>query len=84
MEILTPQVSLDVSTAMLDQLAEKFSHLLIFDSTWTREVIFNLDSHSNTSGLEILSEVQDEDLVHFPLRLKNSASNYQDTISNIM
>jgi hypothetical protein len=84
MEISTPQVPLDVSTTMLDQLAEKFSHLSIFDSTWTREVIINQDSHSDMFGLEIPSKVQDEDLVHFPLRLKNSASIYQDTISYIM
>jgi cystathionine beta-lyase/cystathionine gamma-synthase len=84
MKISTPQVSLDVSTTTLDQLAEKFSYLSISDSTRTREVITNQDSHSGMSGLEIPSEVQDEDLVRFPLGLENSASIYQDTISYIM
>ena len=36
------------------------------------------------SELEILSKVQHEDPVHFPLRLKNLASIYQDTISYLM
>jgi hypothetical protein len=84
MEISTPQVSPNISTATLDQLAEKFLNLSISDSTWTRVVIINQDSYSDTSMLEILSKVQDEDLVHFPLGLKNSASIYQDTISYIM
>jgi hypothetical protein len=84
MKISTPQVSPDVSMTTLDQLAEKFSHLSIFDSTQTREVIINQDSYSNTSGLEIPFEVQGGDLDHFPLKLKNSTSIYQDTISYIM
>jgi hypothetical protein len=84
MEISTPQVSPDISTATLDQLAKKLSHLLISNSTWTREVIINHDSYSDMSGLEILSKVQDKDLVHFPLGLKNSTSIYQDMISYIM
>ena len=87
MEILVPQASLDVSMITLDQLAEKFSHLSISDSTRTQEVTINHDSHSDTSPLfrlEIPSEVQLEDLVRFPLRLKNSASIYQDTISYLV
>jgi hypothetical protein len=36
------------------------------------------------SGLEIPSEVQDEDPIRFPLRLKNSTSIYQDMISYLM
>jgi hypothetical protein len=36
------------------------------------------------SGLEIPSEVQDEDPVRFPLGLKNLASIYQDTISYLV
>jgi hypothetical protein len=84
MKILTPQASLDVLTATLDQLTVKFLHLSIFDSTQMREVIINRDSHSDMSVLEISSEVQDEGLVHFPLRLKNLASIYQDMISYIV
>jgi hypothetical protein len=84
MEISKPQASPDISTTTLDQLAEKFLHLSVSDSTRTREVIINQDSYLDTSGLEIPSEVQDEDLVRFPLGLKNSASIYQDTISYIM
>jgi hypothetical protein len=72
MKISTPQVSLDVSMTTLDQL------------TQTREVIINQDSYSDTSGLEIPFEVQGGDLDHFPLKLKNSTSIYQDTISYIM
>ena len=71
----------------LDQLAEKFSHLSIFDSTRTQEVTINHDSRSDTSPLsrlEIPSEVQHEDLVCFPLGLNNSAPIYQDTISYLM
>ena len=87
MEILAPKASPDVLMATLDQLTEKFSHLSIFDSTRTQEVTINHDSHSNTSPLSrlgILSEVQHEDVVCFPLRLKNSASIYQDTISYLV
>jgi hypothetical protein len=68
---------------MLDRLTEKFSHLSIFDPTRTWEVTINQDSHLDMLplfGLEIPSEVQDEDPVFFPLGLKNSASIYQDTI----
>ena len=36
------------------------------------------------SGLEIPSEVQHEEPVHFPLGLKNSASIYQDMISYLV
>ena len=36
------------------------------------------------SGLEIPIEVQLEDLVYFPVGLKNSASIYQDTINHLM
>ena len=82
-----PQALPDVSTTTLDQLAEKFSHLSISDSTRTQEVTINHDSRSDTSplsGLEIPSEVQLEDPVHFPLRLKNSTSIYQDTISYLV
>ena len=87
MEIPAPQASPDVSTIILDQLAEKFSHLSISDLTRTQEVTINQDSHldmSPLSGLEIPYEVQDEDLVCFPLRLKSLASIYQDTISYLM
>jgi hypothetical protein len=84
MEISKPQASPDISTTMLDQLAEKFSHLSVSDSTRTREVIINQDSYLDASRLEIPSEVQDEDLFRFPLELKNSTSIYQDTISYIM
>jgi hypothetical protein len=84
MKISTPQVSPDVSMTTLDQLAEKFSHLSISDSTQTREVIINQDSYSDMSGLEIPFEVQGGDLDHFPLELKNSTSIYQDMISYIM
>ena len=87
MEILAPQALPDVSTTMLDQLGEKFSHLSISDSTRTQEVTINHDSRLDTSplsGLEIPSEVQHKDPVHFPLGLKNSASIYQDTISYLM
>ena len=87
MEILVPQASLDVSMITLDQLAEKFSHLSISDSTRTQEVTINHDSRSvksPLSGLEIPSEVQREDPIHFPLGLKNLASIYQDTISYLL
>ena len=87
MEISAHQASLDVSTITLDQLAEKFSHLLISDSTQTQEVTVNHDSRldmSLLSELEIPSKVQLEDLVCFPLGLKNSASIYQDTISHLV
>ena len=87
MEISVPQASPDVLTTKLDQLAEKFPYLSISDPTRTQEVTINQDSHSDMSplsGLEIPSEVQDEDPIHFPLRLKNSASIYQDTISYLM
>ena len=87
MESPAPQASPDVSTTMLDQLAKKFLHLSISDSTRTQEVTINHDSYSNTSplfGLEIPSEVQHEDLVCFPLGLKSSASIYQDTISDLV
>ena len=70
MEIPAPQASPNVSTTMLDQLAEKFSHLSISDSTRTQEVTINHDSRSDMSplfGLEIQSEVQHEDPVRFPL-----------------
>ena len=69
MEILVPQASPDMSTTTLDQLAEKFLHLSISDSTRTQEVTINHDSRSDMSplsGLEIPSEVQHEDLVCFP------------------
>ena len=82
-----PQASPDVSTITLDQLAEKFSHLSISDSTRTQEVTINHDSYSNTSplfGLEIPSEVQQEGIVRFPLGLKNSTSIYQDRISYLV
>ena len=85
MEIPAPQASPDVSTITLDQLAKKFLHLSISNLTQTQEVTTNHDSRSNTSllsRLEIPSEVQLEDLVHFPLGFKNSASIYQDMISN--
>ena len=71
----------------LDLLTEKFSYLLIFDLTWTQEASKNQNSHSDTrdlSMLEIPSEVQIEDPSRFPLRLKNSASIYQDTIIYLM
>jgi hypothetical protein len=84
MEILAPQASLDVSMTTLDQLAEEFSHLTISESTRTREVITKQSSNSDTSGLEIPSEVQARDLVRVPLGLNNSASIYQDTIGYIM
>ena len=87
MEIPVPQASPDVSTITLDQLAKKFLHLSISDSTRTQEVTINHDSRSDMSplsGLEIPSEVQHEDPVRFPLGLKNSASIYQDTISYLM
>ena len=87
MEIPVPQASPDVSTVTLDQLAEKFSHLSISDSTRTQEVTINHDSHSDMSplfGLEIPFEVQHEDPVHFPLGLKNPALSYQDTISYLV
>jgi hypothetical protein len=67
MEISAPQASPNVSTTMMDQLAEEFLHLSISDPTWTRKVITKQDSHSDTSGLEIPSKVQARDLVHFPL-----------------
>jgi len=85
MEILALQASPNVPTITLDQLAEKFPHLSISDSTRNQEVTINHDSHSDMSPLsrlEIPSEVQLEDLVHFPLGFKNSASIYQDMISN--
>ena len=44
MEIPVPQASPDVSTIILDQLAEKFSHLLISDSTRIQEVTINHDA----------------------------------------
>ena len=72
---------------MLDQLAEKFLHLSISDSTRTQEVTINHESCSDTSplpGLEIPSEVQHEDPVCFPLGLKNLASIYQDVINYLM
>ena len=87
MEIPSPQASLDVSTITLDQLAEKFLHLSISDSTQTQEVTINHDSRSNTSllsRLEIPSKVQLKDPVHFPLGLKNLASIYQDMISHLV
>ena len=84
MEILVHQVSPAALIATLDLLAEKFSHLSISDPSRTREAMESKDSHSDTSnlsGLEIQSKVQVEDPSQFPLRLENSASIYQDTIS---
>ena len=83
MEILVVQAPLAISTTTLDQLVEKFSHLSISNSTRTQEVSINHDSRSDMSPLsrlEIPSEAQLEDIVCFPLGLKNSASIYQDTI----
>jgi hypothetical protein len=74
MEISAPQASTNVSTTTLDQLAEEFSHLSIFDPTRTREVITQQDSHLNMSRLEVPSEVQAGDLLQFPLVLNNSSS----------
>jgi hypothetical protein len=51
------------------------------------QFIIDVSDYQHTSplsGLEIPSEVQDEDPIHFPLRLKNSTSIYQDTISYLM
>jgi len=76
MEILAPQTPPTISTTMLDQLAEKFSHLLLFDPTRTREANKNQDSHSDKSKLselEILSKVQAKKPSCFPLGLKNTA-----------
>ena len=87
MQILAPQASPDASTITLDQLAEKFSHLSIFDPTRIQEVTCNHNSHLDTallSGLEVLSKVQFEDQVCFPLRLSNSASTYQDSINYLL
>jgi hypothetical protein len=87
LEILAPQASPDVSKTTLHQLVKKFSQLSISDPIWTWEVTINQDSHSDTSplsGLEIPSEVQDKDPVHFPLGFKNSASIYQDTINYLV
>ena len=87
MEISASQASLDVSTTTLDQLAEKFSHLSISDSTQTQEVTINHDSRSDTSllsELEIPSEVQLKDPIRFSLGLKNLASIYQDMISHLV
>jgi hypothetical protein len=81
MEISTPQASPDVSMTKLDQLAKEFSHLSISDLTRAREVVTQQDSHSKTFRLEVPSEVQVKDLLHFPLGLHNSASIFQDTIS---
>ena len=74
-----PQASPDVLMTTLDQLAKKFLHLSVSDPTRIQEVTINHESH-----LEISSKVQYEDLVRFPLGLKNSASIYQDTISYLM
>jgi hypothetical protein len=79
-----PQASPNILTITLDQLVEKLSHLLISDLTQTREVIINQDSYSDTFGVEIPSKIQDKDLVHFPLGLKNLASIYQDVIGYTM
>ena len=84
MVISMPQASLAISMTMLDQLIEKFSYLLISNLTQTWEASKNQDSHldmSNLSEWETLAEVHVEEPSCFPLRLKNSASIYQDTIS---
>jgi hypothetical protein len=87
MEIPALQAPLAISTTVLDQLAEKFSHLSISDLTWTREASMNQDTHldmSDLSGLETPSEFHVEEPSRLPLGLKNSASIYQDTISYLM
>ena len=59
----------------------------ISDPTQTQKAMDNEDSHSDMrdpSGLEIPFDVQVEDVSHFLLGLKDQASIYQDTISNLM
>jgi hypothetical protein len=71
----------------MDQLAQKFSRLSIFDPTRNSEVTVHHDSHPDMtfqSGLGATSEVQSGNLARFPLGLSNSASIYQDSINHLM
>ena len=87
MEIQAPQDTLAASAATLDQLAKKFSQLLISDPTQISRVTAIHDSNSDTLALSDsesrLGSIT-EDPSCFPLGLCNSASVYQESIQDLI
>jgi hypothetical protein len=84
-EILTPQHALVILAIMMDQLAKKFSRLLISNSTQISKVPKEFDSGSTMpeeiyleSNLGSIPEVSSP----YPLGLRNSAFIYQDLLQS--